>query len=129
MDTCKVYYFKNYIFYTCGIIGDLGKPPKLFLTPDSLTELKLDALPDFLETNIADTIVKHDFVMVSIASQTDTIRNIAFKYIVEYLKKIGLKRYNIRNLTEEERYVSIAKKEHKLYNPDSVEWRVGFDEE
>ncbi len=36
-------------------------------------------------------------------------------------------RYNIRNWTEEEQFVTTAKIENRKYDPNSIDWKIGFD--
>ncbi len=127
LDSSTIYFHSQHIYRFCGTGIDDTKPPKIFLVPDSLTKLSLDDLPHFLTTSINDSLATDRHFFASISSPTDTIRNRAFKTITDFFKSKKIMRYNIRNWTEEEQFVTIAKIENKKYNPDSVDWKVGFD--
>ncbi len=127
LDTSKIFYHQVHQYYTCGTGVDFTKPPKLFLTPDSLREIKIGDLSEFLNNSITDSVARMRHFFASISYPTDTIRNRAFKLITDFFKTKDIRLYNIRNWTEEEKYVTTAKVENKKYNPDSVDWKVGFD--
>jgi hypothetical protein len=126
LDTSKVFYHQVYQNYTCGTGIDFTKPTKLFLTPDSLKEVKINQLPEFLNGVITDSIARTRHFFASISYPVDTIRNRAFKLITDFFKTKNIRQYNIRNWTEEEQYVTTAKVENRKYNPDSINWKVGF---
>ncbi|MCP9769079.1 hypothetical protein EGI22_14265 [Lacihabitans sp. LS3-19] len=124
----SIFYFNTQQIYSfCGTGIDDTKPPRVFLTPDRLTKINISTLHQFLATSISDSIASDPHFFASISSPTDTIRNQAFKIITEYFKSKKIIRYNIRNWTEEEKYVTTAKIENKKYYPDSIDWKVGFD--
>ena len=127
IDTSKIFYHNKYVYYYCGTGVDFNKPPRLFLAPKSLTEIKIKDLQAFLSNNIPDNMFRGCYVSSSISSPGDTIQNRGFKIIVDYfkIKKIG--RYVIRNWTEEEQFVVTAKIKNIPYDPSKVEWKVGFD--
>jgi len=127
IDSSTIYFHSQHIYRFCGTGIDDTKPPRVFLTPDSLTKLNINDLPQFLATSITDSLASDRHFFASISSPTDTIRNKAFKIITDFFKSKKIMRYNIRNWTEEEQFVTTAKIENKLYNPDSVDWKVGFD--
>jgi hypothetical protein len=130
MDTATIYYhklFDNRDYFWCGTGRDFTKPPRLYLTPDSLIEIKISELPGFLKKSIPDSIARSRHYFASISYPTDTIHNRAFKIIADYFKSQNIIRYNIRNWTEEEQYVITAKIENEKYYPDSVDWKIGFD--
>ncbi|WP_443938221.1 hypothetical protein [Pedobacter sp. MW01-1-1] len=127
LDSSTIYFHSQHIYRFCGTGIDDTKPPRVFLTPDSLTKLSINDLPQFLATSITDSLASDRHFFASISSPTDTIRNRAFKTITDFFKSKKIMRYNIRNWTEEEQFVTKAKIENKKYNPDSADWKVGFD--
>lgn len=123
----KIFYHKNNRFYTCATGLDLTKPPRLFLEPASLREIKINDLSAFLNNIFpADSSEAIAFSVV-ISSQNDTIKNDAFRLIFKQIKEKKIKRYSIRNWTEEEKFVLQAKMENRKYNADTEKWLVGFD--
>ena len=131
LDTAIIYYhrlFDNRDYYWCGTGRDFTKPPILSLTPDSLTEINITDLQSFLIKSIPDSTTRSRHYFASISYPSDTIRNRGFKIITDYFKSQNIRRYNIRNWTEEEQYVTTAKIANKTYYPDSIEWKVGFDD-
>lgn len=127
LDSSTIYFHIQHINRFCGTGIDDTKPPRVFLIPDSLTKLSINDLPQFLATSISDSLASDRHFFASISSPTDTIKNRAFKIITDFFKLKKIIRYNIRNWTEEEKFVTTAKIENKKYNPDSVDWKVGFD--
>lgn len=124
-DTSKIFYFYghfNYKFINCGVGIDYSKPNKINLLPDSLIELKINNLQEFLKN-----LGKVDGIMraFSVASSTDTIRTRAFSLITNYCKEQKCNWYP-RSWTEEEQYAVTAKINNTPYNSDSVVWEVGF---
>ena len=127
IDSSKVFYFgRNRIRELCGTGADRSKPEKMNLTPEEFKEVKTKDLPIFLKHLPIDQIKKYESPSGSISSSKDTIRNSAFKIIYDYFMSHGVKYFAIRNLTEEEQYVSQAKIENKKYDPDKIEWKTGF---
>lgn len=129
LDTDKVFYHDKFFFYSCGTDIDFTKPPRIFLIPNSLTEIKIRDLQLFLLNNIRDTMVQGRNVMASISSPNDTIRSKAFKIITDFFKAKKIGRYVIRNWTEEEQFVTTAKIQNKQYDPTKADWNIGFDME
>lgn len=127
LDSSTIYFHSQHIQRFCGTGIDDSKPPRVFLTSESLIKLDINLLPQFLTNSITDSLASGKRFFASISSPTDTIRNRAFKIISDFFKSKNIVRYNIRNWTEEERFVTTAKIENKSYNPDSVEWIIGFD--
>jgi len=127
VDTSRVFYHDNYVFYSCGNGVDFSKPPRLFLTPDSLTEISIEYLQTFLKNNIHDSIQSRQWTSANISSYSDTIKNRAFKIITEYFKSKNIKRYGIRNWTEEETFVVTAKMNNSIYDPTAAIFKLGFD--
>lgn len=125
IDTSTIYCHKKNKRYSCGFGLDFTKPFHLFLTPEDLSEIKINNLEIFLKS-IPDSIITDKHFFASISSPKDTIRNRAFKVITDFLKSRNIQFYNIRNLTEEEQYVLTAKLENKKYDPSLVDWKVGF---
>lgn len=106
---------------------DFTKPPNISLTPNNLAEIKINDLQNFLLRNISDTMVQSQYVTASISSPSDTIRNISYKIITNFFKDKKIRRYVIRNWTEEEHFVTMAKIQNKQYDPSKVDWQIGFD--
>lgn len=129
VDTSRIFYHDNHVFYSCGNGVDFSKPPRLFLAPDSLTEISISDLPTFLKSNIPDTSRNYQRISAIISSFSDTIKNEGFKIITEYFKSKGLKRYGIRNWTEEETFAITAKMNNSSYDPKTASFRIGFDVE
>ncbi len=124
-DSSRIFYFYFKPFYIdcgTGLEIDYSKPLKLYLTPDSLRELRRDDMQQFLEGTILDSITNRRNTSVSISSPSDTIRNRAFKIITDYLaaKKISSEYVYIRNWTFEEQAVVTAKTQHLGYDPDTL---------
>lgn len=126
-DSARIFYHNKHVFYTCGTGLDRSKPPHLFLTPDSLTEIMPNELPNFLTANIPSRNSNERHFAVIISSQTDTITNGAYKIITDFLKMKQINTVGARNWTEEEKYVVLSKVNNKKYNSDSVDWKIGFD--
>lgn len=127
LDSSTIYFHNRHNYRFCGTGIDDTKPPRVFLTPESLTKLNLNDLTQFLTTSISDSLAADRQFFASISSSTDTIKNRAFKIITDFFKAKKITRYNIRNWTEEEQFVTTAKIENKVYNPDLIDWKVGFD--
>lgn len=127
-DSTHIYFHDKCVFYMCGTGIDFSKPPRIYLYPDSLKEIKQKDLPVFLKRQKLKGKF-HDFQSVSVSSPTDTIRNQAVFIIRNYFKNKKDVYVGIRKCTEEEYYVSQAKISGKKYKPDAVEWKIGFDHE
>ena len=131
LDT-SIFLHKNYYspdFSWCGTGKDFSKPPFLHLAPDSLVEIKANELENILAASIPDSIDSYgewNPFFPCISSPTDSIKNKAFKTLTDSFKRKKVKAYNIRIWTEEERYVTLAKINHKPYDRNSVDWKVGF---
>ncbi len=126
LDT-SIFFHNNYKqtdFSWCGTDQDFTKPPMLGLTPDSLIEIRINELQSFLTNSIPDSLDRSFFPCIS--SPTDTIKNKAFKIVTDYFKAKKIRSYNIRNWTEEEKFVVDAKINGKTYNADSIDWKIGF---
>ena len=130
VDSLRAFYFSsNNFFASCIKTVQDSKPQRLNLTPNEIIEIKTSELPEFLKKLPIDSIKKYDrYSTGSISSAQDTIKNRAFKIINEYFLTHGVKYFAIRNLTEEEQYVSEAKIQNKIYDPDKIEWKIGFNE-
>ena len=122
----KIFYHNNNIIRSCGVGLDLTKPPRLYLTPDKLIEIKESELSNFLKTNIPDSLVNGDNVSAIISSPTDTIKNSAYNIIKEYFVKKNIK-HGIRNLTEEENFVLNSKIKNEKYDAQNQNFKIGFD--
>jgi hypothetical protein len=126
-DSTHVFYHDYHVFFSCGNGVDFSKPPRLFLAPDSLTEIKINELQTFLRSNIPDTLENGRWISANISSSSDTIFNIAFKIITDYFKSKNIKRYGIRNWTEEENFATTAKLNKTPYDPMTADFQTGFD--
>ncbi|WP_430405450.1 hypothetical protein [Fluviicola sp.] len=124
-DSEKIYYHDNsgYSRGMCGTGIDFTKPPQLFLTPDSLKEIKKEDLLDFLKTT---TKKRGHYLLVSISSPVDTIRNNAVFIIRNFYENKKKTYLGIRKFTEEEEYVVRAKLTNKVYDPRKIKWKTGF---
>ena len=122
----QIFYHNINIIRSCGVGIDYTKPPRLYLTPGSLIEIKLTELENFLKINIPDSLYNGENVSAIISSPTDTIRNEAFNVIKEYFVKKSVK-HSIRNLTEEEDFVLNAKIKKVKYLPENENFKIGFD--
>jgi hypothetical protein len=115
-----IYYFKTDLGFICGTGIESDRMPKrLNLTTDSLVEIKISALEQFISKN-------GNHRMISVSSPTDTVRNKGIWILQNYIKENSLNRF-IRKCTEEEFYVSEAKFRGIDYKPESCEWRIGFE--
>ncbi len=123
----KIFYHDNNIIRRCGTGLDNSKPPRLYLTKDSLTEIPFADLATFLNRNMPDSITNLFDITASISSPSDTIKNPAFFIIKEYFKSKNIQCYVIRNWTEEENYALTAILKNKPYDPNTVDFKVGFD--
>ena len=119
----QIFYHKTNKIRRCGFGIDYTKPPRLYITPDSLTEINFSELEWFLKTNIPDSLINGDFVSAIISSPTDTIRNPAFNIIKGYFVVKNLK-HGIRNSTEEENFVLNAKIKKEKYNPQNKNFKM-----
>jgi hypothetical protein len=127
MDSSKVFCHKR-DFIPMNCMGDFDKPEKLSLTPDSLITINNNDLLVFLKKSISYETELGRGRVLSISSPMDTIRHRGFKIITDYLKANEIRRYVVRNWTEEEKHVSIAKNENKKYDSKKVKWLAGFSE-
>jgi hypothetical protein len=125
LDSSKIFYHKKNKRYSCGYGLDHTRPFHVSLAPKNLTEIKINELEVFLKS-IPDSITSDRHFYASVSSPKDTIKNRAYKIIADFFKSKNIKYYNTRNLTEEEQYVLISKLENKKYDPQSVNWIVGF---
>jgi hypothetical protein len=127
IDSVTIYYHKKYVIYHCGTGIDFSKPPFLNLLKNDLIEIKQNQLYKFLvKNNIGKAPNGFDKTAV-ISSPKDTIDYLSFKIITDYYKTNKLERISIRRWTEEEMYVSNAKKNETDYNPNIINWKTGFD--
>lgn len=127
IDSNTIYLHYRYIYNFCGTGIDNSKPPKVFLVPDSLIKMRTEDIQHFIETSINESLLNNRNFYVSISSATDTIRHKAFNTLTDFFTSKKFHRYIVRNWTEEEMYVTTAKMNNKTYNPDSVKWYIGFD--
>lgn len=125
LDTSKVFYHKKCVDFRGDCLTIHLLPERINLTPDSLFEIRIEDLKQFLISSNENLSKKGIMGFVSISSPSDTIRNRAYKILTDYYNQ-KLARYYIRNWTEEEQYVINAKMNNKPYNPDSIKWKVGF---
>lgn len=124
-DSKNIYYHNNSGYYRgmCGTGIDFTKPPYLCLTPDSLQEISQKDLLNFLKTITKKT---KEYLLVSISSPVDTIRNKSVFTIRDFFKNKKKTYLGIRKFTEEEQYVLQAKLTNKAYDPKEIKWKNGF---
>ena len=92
-----------------------------------MLEIKKTALSSFLNA-IPDSILMDQHFCVAISSSADTIRNNAFNTIKAFFhSKNSRICFLMRNWTEEEQHVVTAKIENKNYDPQAIDWKIGFD--
>jgi len=127
LDDTTVFFHDKHVYYSCLTNADFKKPPKLLLEPDSLKKIAIDSLPSFLEYLYLKTKNKNRTFFGSISSPTDTIRNKGFLIITNFFDTNNVRSYNVRNWTEEEKFVTISKMTNKKYYPDSITWKIGFN--
>ena len=140
VDTSKVFYHIAHMYYFCGTGIDHTKPPRLNLTLDSIKEVGINNLNQFLLSLPDNSKTIDRIFFATISSPTDTIKNRAYQIITDFFKKKkftharfslleknSLINYNVRNWTEEEKYVITAKINKTKYDPNKVEWNEGFD--
>ena len=86
-------------------------------------------LPDLLRKTYGDSLegMLGNGYIVSISSPTDTIKNNATKILFNFFKENNIRYVYIRNWTEEEQHVTLAKIKNLRYIPDSIKWKIGFD--
>lgn len=132
LDSAVYYFFKEPSKYvSCGTGLD-GRPERLHLTPDSLKRIPLSTLSTFLRNGYAEfkqtlQIENINSQYASISSPSDTIKNSAFDTLYNFCKANNLRYITIRNWTEEEQFVTLAKIHGQKYEPDSIKWKTGFD--
>ncbi|MEO0037782.1 MAG: hypothetical protein RIQ59_993 [Bacteroidota bacterium] len=133
MNNSTIFYHDKFVWYGCGYGIDFTKPPRLYITPDSLVEIKLAGLEQFLKdkTNgnnfLSGKILGKN--LVTISSPTDTIRNDALPILRKFFSTKKDFLVGIRRCTEEEKYVGFAKLSNRPYNGDRINWKIGFDQE
>jgi hypothetical protein len=133
MNNSTIFYHDKFVWYSCGNGIDFTKPPRLYITPDSLVEIKLAGLEQFLKdkTNgnnfLSGKILGKN--LVTISSPTDTIRNDALPILRKFFSTKKDFLVGIRRCTEEEKYVGFAKLSNRPYNGDRINWKIGFDHE
>jgi hypothetical protein len=128
LDSSTIYFHNQEKYRLCGTGINDSRPPRVFLTPDNLTKINIDDLPNFLMSSTTDSLLAKDrHFFASISSPTDTIYNRAFKIITDFFKTKKIRNYYIRNWTEEEKYVTTAKIKNIAYKPELVDWKVGFE--
>ena len=84
VDSSRIFYFfKPFFFEQCGtgLKNEYSEPFKLYLTPDSLHELRSEDMQQFLQATIFDSITNRRNTSVSISSPSDTIRNLSLIHI------------------------------------------------
>ena len=140
MDGSDVYFYDKHPSNMNCEDRDGVHPPFLNLYPKDIKKVKLNDLNKFLEEVYSeskqkeslDTLKYEHFetqrsFFTAISSQKDTITNNALKVIIDFMQKKEFTRYLIRNWTEEEKYVVLAKQKKLTYNPNEIKWDIGFD--
>lgn len=132
INNSTIFYHDKFVWYSCGYGIDFTKPPRLYITPDSLVEIKLARLEQFLK----DKTSRNNFLsgkmsgknLVTFSSPTDTIRNDALPILRKFFSTKKDFLVGIRRCTEEEKYVGYAKLSNSPYNGDRINWKIGFDQ-
>nr|WP_294860192.1 hypothetical protein [uncultured Fluviicola sp.] len=124
-DSKTILYHNKSVFYGCGTGIDFTKPARLYLSPDSFTEIKYSKLAHFLKTKFNWKKGFHSKIM-SIASSTDTIRNPGYTALMNFMKRHKEILCSVRKWTEEEEYTAKAKIKKGKYEPHKIKWKTGF---
>jgi hypothetical protein len=127
-DDTTIYFHTLKLFRHCGNGIDYSKPPKLKMEANNLTQIHPKNLSYFLENSISDSIKSNIFSFACISSPLDTVKNQAFEKITNHFKSKKINRIIVRKWTEEEKFVSQAKKNNLEYDFSQIKWKVGFDE-
>jgi hypothetical protein len=122
-EQSKIFYHNEHLFHLCGTGIDYSKPPKIYLTADSLTEITIEELEQFL----SQTLPQNQHVSASISSNTSNIKNDAFPIILQYLKVNNFSIFAIRIWTEEEENAFYSKTNSTSYHPKTANFKTGFD--
>jgi hypothetical protein len=122
-NNSKIFYHNDYFYHYCGTGIDFSKPPKLYLTVDSLTEIPREELEQFLNKMPS----QNSHVTTSISSNARFIKNDAFPIILQYVKANNFKILRIRNWTEEEANALLSKINATPYDPARANFNLGFD--
>ena len=122
----KIFYHPKHIFFKSSEKVNFTLPPQLFLLPNDFSEIAMPDLQSFLNKNVLDTAAQGRSVYVSIVSPSDTIKNQSFNTLNDFFQSKKNLNYIIRNWTEEEQLSLSAKIFKKPYNPDTVQWKIGF---
>lgn len=126
INNSKIYYHKYNPRIGCGWGRDFTKPPRLYLTPDSLKEIKLKDLEKFLNKLVKEKANSGKQIII-ISSPTDTVKNKALTLITLYFESKKEYLVGVKKCTEEEEYVGYAKLKKRKYNPSEIKWKIGFD--
>ena len=114
-----IYHFKTDCGRGCGQAIDKDLlPKKLGLKPELLTIIDTSEL----KHQLSKMPSRH---FISVSSPSDTIINEGFWILKAEIEKKNLMRF-IRKCTEEEYYVAMAKFYKRQYNPEIVQWKIGF---
>ena len=112
------FYQKEYIRILCNYGSENDTLPHfLDLHPKDIVKIPESSLNDFLSENILSK--EKDRQVLIIASQKDTIKNIAF---LVFLNDNKIPTYIIRRTTQEEDTVLEYKKNNKYYNSENIRW-------
>ena len=118
---------RNGPWYWCGTGVDYDKPEKLNLVPANFQQIKLSNLKSFLIDSVSNSEMNDGRKpFVKIAAPQDTIYNPGIKIILKHLKEIELRRFVIRNSTEEENCVINSIIEKKPFDPNTCDYKIGF---
>jgi hypothetical protein len=107
----KIYFHPKSYYFKCGFGKDkkvIDKVPLIGLKPEDIKEIRKIKLESFLDSAFKAGPLSHPYIVITISSLTDTIKNPAFEQISEFLAK-DINRYNIRRLTNEEKYAINAR--------------------
>lgn len=131
LDSSKVYAYQTERTHT-GLSNDVDfeYPNYIGLNPEYLLTIDSENFVSFLENNndifgiFPDNSVQP---IIYLASQTDTVKNIALTKLWEKLKDSKSRTiFSVRRTTEEENIVLSYKKNNKELLPERVKWSSNF---
>ena len=131
LDYSKVYAYQTERTHTSSENNvDFEYPNYIGLKPEYLLTIDSENFVSFLENNndifgiFPDNSVQP---IIYLASQTDTIKNIALTQLWEKLKYSKNRTlFSVRRITEEENIVLSYKKKNKEFLPEKVKWSSNF---
>ncbi|TRX34924.1 hypothetical protein [Flavobacterium restrictum] len=131
LDSSKVYAYQTERTHTgSGNNVDFEYPNYIGLNPEYFLTIDSENFVSFIENNndifgiFPDNSVQP---IIYLASQTDTVKNIALPQLWEKLKDSKSRTFfSVRRTTEEENIVLSYKKKNKEFLPEKVKWSTNF---